>query len=139
MYYYWHSGDLKQAEEEIFKGITLKGKYDVIEAAYNEAVKLDPHNSGLKFSLASTQIIQKKIPEALQTYQQILNLNPDNYNANLLYGVYSKVNGDEKAYKAAIANLKRLDAQCKKQRPVVHECGLLGLRINRRSPQCNQR
>jgi tetratricopeptide (TPR) repeat protein len=110
MYYYWHGGDLKQAEEEIFKGITLKGKYDVVEAAYNEAVKLDPHNLDLKFSLASTQIIQKKIPEALATYQQILNLDPDNYNANLLYGVYSKVNGDEKAYKTAIANMKRLDA-----------------------------
>src|SRR4051794_34518348 len=40
MYYYWHGGDLKQAEEEIFKGITLKGKYDVVEAAYNEAIKL---------------------------------------------------------------------------------------------------
>jgi uncharacterized SAM-binding protein YcdF (DUF218 family) len=111
MYYYWHGGDLKQAEEEIFKGITLKGKYDVVEAAYNEAVKLDPHDVDLKISLASTQIIQKKIPEALATYQQILNLDPDNYNANLLYGVYSKVNGDEKAYKTAISNLKRLDAQ----------------------------
>ncbi|MEH6992810.1 ElyC/SanA/YdcF family protein [Neobacillus drentensis] len=110
MYYYWHGGDLKQAEEEIFKGITLKGKYDVVEAAYNEAVKLDPHDVDLKISLASTQIIQKKIPEALATYQQILNLDPDNYNAHLLYGVYSKVNGDEKAYKTAIANLKRLDA-----------------------------
>lgn len=111
MYYYWHGGDLKQAEEEIFKGITLKGKYDVVEAAYNEAVKLDPHDVNLKISLASTQIIQKKIPEALATYQQILNLDPDNYNAHLLYGVYSKVNGDEKAYKSAIANLKRLDAK----------------------------
>lgn len=110
MYYYWHGGDLKQAEEEIFKGITLKGKYDVVEAAYNEAVKLDPNNMELKISLASTQIIQKKIPEALATYQQILNLNPDNYKAHLLYGVYSKVNGDEKAYKTAISNLKRLDA-----------------------------
>ncbi|WP_066074160.1 YdcF family protein [Neobacillus soli] len=110
MHYYWHGGDLKQAEEEIFKGITLKGKYDVVEAAYNEAVNLDPYDLDLKFSLASTQIIQKKIPEALKTYQQILNLDPDNYNAHLLYGVYSKVNGDEKAYKSTISNLKRLDA-----------------------------
>ncbi|WHY86032.1 ElyC/SanA/YdcF family protein [Neobacillus novalis] len=110
MYYYWHGGDLKQAEEEIFKGITLKGKYDVVEAAYNEAVKLDPHDLDLKISLASTQIIQKKIPEALKTYQQILNLDPDNYNAHLLYGVYSKVNGEEKVYQTAISNLKRLDA-----------------------------
>lgn len=111
MYYYWHGGDLKKAEEEIFKGITLKGKYDVVEAAYNEATILDPLSLDLKFSLASTQIIQKKIPEALDTYRQILNLDPLNYNANLLYGVYSKIIGDEKAYKKSISTLKQIDAQ----------------------------
>ena len=109
MYYYWHGGDLKKAEEEIFKGITLKGKYDVVEAAYQEATVLEPHNTDLKISLASTQIIQKKVPEALATYRQILNLEPDNFNANLLYGVYSKINGDEKAYKQSISKLRQID------------------------------
>jgi hypothetical protein len=37
MYYYWHGGDLEKAEKEIFKGITLKGKYDVVEQAFKEA------------------------------------------------------------------------------------------------------
>ncbi|MFF2445595.1 ElyC/SanA/YdcF family protein [Neobacillus sp. NPDC058068] len=114
MYYYWHGGDLKKAEEEIFKGITLKGKYDVVEAAYNEATILDPHNLDLKFSLASTQIIQKKIPEALKTYRQILNLDPLNFNANLLNGVYSKINGDEDTYKKSISTLKQIDAHTTK-------------------------
>ncbi|RHW43332.1 YdcF family protein [Neobacillus notoginsengisoli] len=109
MYYYWHGGDLKKAEEEIFKGITLKGKYDVVEAAYKEATILDPYSVDLKISLASTEIIQKKIPEALKTYKQVLNLEPDHFNANLLYGVYSKINRDEQAYKKAISRLRQID------------------------------
>jgi tetratricopeptide (TPR) repeat protein len=88
MYYYWHGGDLEKAEKEIFKGITLKGKYDVVEQAFKEATLIDPYNLDLKFSFAFTQIIQKKIPEALQTYKQILNLDPNNSNTNLaLWGL----------------------------------------------------
>ncbi len=60
MYYYWHGGDIQQSEKDIFKGITLKGKYDVVENAFKEATLLDPLDLNLKFSLASTQIIQKK-------------------------------------------------------------------------------
>ncbi|WP_026580800.1 YdcF family protein [Bacillus sp. J33] len=111
MYYYWHGGDIKQAEEEIFKGITLKGKYDVVENAFKAASSLDPYDLDLKFSLASTQIIQKKTAEALETYNQILNLDPNHFNANLLYGVYSKVNGDHASYKKAISKLKQIDAK----------------------------
>lgn len=109
MHFYWHGGDLKKAEQEIFKGVTLKGKYDVVENAFKEATVLDPYNLDLKFALASTQIIQKKIPEALHTYQQILNLEPNHFEANLLYAVYSKVNGDEVGYNRMIAKLKQID------------------------------
>ncbi|NUU60413.1 YdcF family protein [Paenibacillus agri] len=111
MYYYWHGGDIKQSEKDIFKGITLKGKYDVVENAFKEATLLDPFDLDLKFSLASTLIIEKKVPEALHTYRQILNLDPSNFNANLLNGVYSKASGDEATYKASIAKLKLINAQ----------------------------
>jgi tetratricopeptide (TPR) repeat protein len=111
MYYYWHGGDIQQSEKDIFKGITLKGKYDVVENAFKEATLLDPLDLDLKFSLASTLIIEKKVPEALHTYRQILNLDPSNFNANLLNGVYSKANGDAATYKASIAKLKLLNAQ----------------------------
>jgi tetratricopeptide (TPR) repeat protein len=111
MYYYWHGGDLQKAEKEIFKGITLKGKYDVVENAFKEATLLDPYSLDLKFSLASTQLIQKKVPEALQTYKQILNLDPNNFNANLLFGVYSKINGDNSSYKNSISKLKQIDSR----------------------------
>lgn len=111
MYYYWNGGDIQQAEKEIFKGITLKGKYDVVENAFKEATLLDPYDLDLKFSLASTQIIQKKTSEALQIYKQILNLDPNNFNANLLYGVYSKANGDDSSYKSSISNLRQIDSR----------------------------
>ncbi|QGQ44849.1 YdcF family protein [Metabacillus sediminilitoris] len=111
MYYYWHGGDIKQAEKEIFKGITLKGKYDVVENAFKEAVLLDPYDLDLKFSLASTQIIQKKTSEALGTYEQILNLDPENFNANLLQGLYSKAIGDNSSYKNSISKLKQIDSK----------------------------
>ncbi|WP_134685026.1 YdcF family protein [Brevibacillus migulae] len=110
MHFYWHGGDLKKAEQEIFKGITLKGKYDVVENAFKEATILDPYNLDLKFSLASAQITQKKVSEALHTYQQILNLQPEHFNATLLYAVYSKVNGDEATYKRMMAKLDQIDA-----------------------------
>ena len=62
IYYYWNGGDLKKVEEEFFKGITLKGKYDVVEESFKKASTLDPERLNLKFSVASTQIIQKKVP-----------------------------------------------------------------------------
>ncbi|PLS02477.1 YdcF family protein [Neobacillus cucumis] len=111
MYYYWHGGDIKKAESEIFKGITLKGKFDVVENAFIQAALIDPYSTDLKFSLASTQIIQKKYPEAFQTYKQILNLDPNHFNANLLYGVYSRINGDERTYNRSISKLKRIDSK----------------------------
>ncbi|MEH7886938.1 ElyC/SanA/YdcF family protein [Bacillus sp. JJ1609] len=110
MYYYWHGGDIKQAEKDIFKGITLKGKYDVVENAFREATLLDPYDLDLKFSLASTQLIQKKYPETLQTFTQILNLDPNNFKANLLYGAYSKVNGDQNSYKRSMSKLRQIDS-----------------------------
>jgi tetratricopeptide (TPR) repeat protein len=109
MHYYWHGGDIQKAEKEIFKGITLKGKFDVVENAFKEATIIDPLDNDLKISLASTQIIQKKIPEALQTYKQLLNVEPEHYNGNLLYGIYSKVNGDEKSYKSSLTKLMQID------------------------------
>lgn len=115
MHFYWHGGDIKKAEEEIFKGITLKGKFDVVENAFKEATTLDPLDNDLKISLASTQIIQKKVPEALETYKQVLNLEPDHYNANLLYGTYSRVNGDEKTYKESLAKLMQIDPAATKE------------------------
>jgi hypothetical protein len=42
MQYYWSGGDVKKAEAEVFKGITLHGRYDVVEKAFAEASSLAP-------------------------------------------------------------------------------------------------
>jgi tetratricopeptide (TPR) repeat protein len=115
MHFYWHGGDVQKAEKEIFKGITLKGKFDVVENAFKEAATIDPLDNDLKISLASTQVIQKKIPDALQTYKQILNIDPVHFDANLLYGTYSKVNGDEKSYKTSLAKMMQIDPERTKE------------------------
>lgn len=108
MYYYWHGGDVGKNEKHLFKGLTLRGDYDAVARALEEASTLDPYDLDVKFSLASTYLLQKKRPEALRTYRHILNLAPDNFEANLLYGTYSKLNGDNHTYTKIMARLERL-------------------------------
>lgn len=111
IYYYWNGGDLKKVEEEFFKGITLKGKYDVVEESFKKASSLDPNRLSLKFSVASTQIIQRKISEALNTYSEIISLDPQNFEARILHAGYAKASGDIKAYNEDIKELKKLHSQ----------------------------
>lgn len=111
IYYYWHGGDLKKVEKEFFKGITLKGKYDLVENLFKEASKLEPYRLDLKFSVASTQIIQGKIDEALGTYKEIMELEPDNFDAHVLFAAYSRVNGDESAYQSTMDELSKIDSE----------------------------
>ncbi|HMF67102.1 MAG TPA: hypothetical protein VK602_05785 [Phyllobacterium sp.] len=57
MQYYWTGGDVKKAEAEIFKGITLHGRYDVVEQSFAEASKLAPERLDFRFAVASSQIL----------------------------------------------------------------------------------
>lgn len=107
IYYYWHGGDLGKVEKEFFKGITLKGKYDVVENAFKEASALSPYRTDLKFAVASTQIIQKKTSEAVQTYKEILEIYPNNFEAGILLAGYSKQIGDMKLYTETIETLQK--------------------------------
>lgn len=94
MHYYWYGGDMKKAEKELFQGITLHGDYDVVEQSFARATVIDPYDVDLKRSLASAQILQDKIPEALNSYEEIMDLDPDNFEAYVLHAAYSKVTGD---------------------------------------------
>lgn len=115
MHYYWYGGDLKVAEEEIFKGITLHGDYDAVEEAFKLAVEIDPYDTDLKYSLASTQVLQKKVPEALQTYEEILNFDKDHFDAQLMHAIYSKVDGDEDSFNAGLKKLAEMDEKKAKE------------------------
>ncbi|OQR53342.1 YdcF family protein [Bacillus sp. CDB3] len=84
-------------------------KYNEIEKLFKEAVTLDPYDINLKFDLASSQIIQNKIPEALSTYNNILNIEPNNFNAHFLFAIYSKINGDNQSYSKHLKNMDQID------------------------------
>ena len=106
IYYYWNGGDLKKVENEFFKGITLKGKYDVVEQAFKKASALDPQRLDLRFSIASTQIIQGKIDEAIATYDGIVKLDKNNFEARILKAMYAKVSDKTEMYDQTIKALK---------------------------------
>ena len=106
IYYYWNGGDLKKVENEFFKGITLKGKYDVVEEAFKKASALDPQRLDLRFSIASTQIIQGKIDEAIATYDGIVKLDKNNFEARILKAMYANVSDKTEMYDQTIKVLK---------------------------------
>ncbi len=105
MHYYWEGGDLKKVEQEFFKGITLKGNYDVVEASFAEASALAPERLDLRFGLASTRIIKKDIAGAQDTYIDILAQDPDNFDAGILHAAYAKMSGDINTYNKTIKSL----------------------------------
>lgn len=108
MVFYWHGGDLKKAEKEFFKGITLKGKYDVVENSFKEASQLDPNRLDLRFGIASSQILQNKTEEALATYKDILKIYPSCFEASMLLAGYNKALGNEDEFNSIITNSMKI-------------------------------
>src|SRR5699024_11673317 len=53
MHYYWYGGDLKVAEEEILKGITLHGDYDAVEEAFKLATEIQLYDNVLNCAIES--------------------------------------------------------------------------------------
>jgi Uncharacterized conserved protein len=94
MYYYWHGGDLKKNEEEFFKGITLKGDQEVIEAIFNQVIELDPLNTDYQRSLAATMVINNKLDQAVAILKNIVAVEPTNYDALVQYYVYAGIQND---------------------------------------------
>ncbi|WP_343714529.1 ElyC/SanA/YdcF family protein [Inquilinus sp.] len=109
MQYYWSGGDVKKAEAEVFKGITLHGRYDVVEQAFAEASSLAPERLDFRYAIASTQIIQKKIPEAEATYQEITRHDPRATDAYAWLAALARVRGDADATALADIALAGLD------------------------------
>lgn len=105
--YYWQGGDYKKIEKEFFRGITLKGDFNVVEASFVEASALAPQRLDLRFSVASSQVIQGKLDDALATYQRILELDPENFDAQVLYAAYSRVNNDPDSFNATMQSLSQ--------------------------------
>ncbi|GAA0476972.1 ElyC/SanA/YdcF family protein [Alkalibacterium indicireducens] len=111
MHYYWHGGDLNVAEEEFFQGITLHGDYDIVEESFRQATIIDPLDTDLKRSLAAAQILQNDLPEALNTLEEIQNIDEENFEATLLHAVYSRVSGDDEAFEEGFNRLAEMDEE----------------------------
>jgi uncharacterized SAM-binding protein YcdF (DUF218 family) len=90
LYYLWHEGDIKKTEKEFFKGITIQGRLDLSEKYFAIAVDAVPNWNNYKFCLASVQILQGKVDQAVKTYDNILISEPENFNATILDATYSK-------------------------------------------------
>lgn len=119
MQYYWSGGDVKKAEAEVFKGITLHGKYDVVEAAFKEASTLAPERLDFQYAVASTQIIQKKLDEAQTTFQGILEKDPTAFDAQSWLEAIARIRGDETNVALAhqaVAGLDREQAEVYRKR-----------------------
>ena len=104
-YYLWHGVDHKSIEKTLFKGVTTHGNQALAESRFYEASKLDPNNMDWLFSAASVQLFQAKLDSAEQTYQHILTISPENFEAAIQLAAVLKVKGDSSLYDAAIHRL----------------------------------
>ena len=91
IYYYWNGGQLKKNEKKVFKGITIKSNFDVIEQLFKEAIKIDPQNLNLQMDLASTYRMQNNNAAAAKMWQNILKKDPTNFDARLKLAAFSSV------------------------------------------------
>jgi vancomycin permeability regulator SanA len=124
MQYYWSGGDVKKAETEVFKGITLHGRYDVVEKAFAEASALAPDRLDFRYAVASSQILQKNIAGALATYEDILARDPASFDAYAWIAALSRIEGNQTQATLAdqaMASLDRTRAEAYRQRFVRAE------------------
>ncbi|WAJ28237.1 YdcF family protein [Antarcticirhabdus aurantiaca] len=111
MRYYWTGGDVKKAEAEVFKGITLHGRYDVVEQSFAEAAKLAPERLDFLFAVASSQILQKKTDQAAATYRSILAKDPNSFEAQAWLEALARIRNNETLASLTHQSLAGLDAE----------------------------
>jgi uncharacterized SAM-binding protein YcdF (DUF218 family) len=105
---YWHGGDAKAAGA-LLKGVTLHGRYDVVQRAFADAAALAPSRLDLKFAVASTQLIQGNEAGARQTYAAILAQDPASFEAYAWLAALDRSGGDEAAAAGAEQAMAALD------------------------------
>jgi len=105
---YWTGGDAKGAAV-LLNGVTLRGRYKVVERAFAEAAALAPSRLDLKFALASTQLVQKDLAGARATYRQILAQDPASFDAWAWLAALDRAGRDETAAAGAEQAMAALD------------------------------
>jgi uncharacterized SAM-binding protein YcdF (DUF218 family) len=105
---YWTGGDPKAAES-LLKGVTLHGRYDIVQRAFAEASALAPDRLDLRFDVASAQILRKDLAGARASYAQILARDPASFEAYAWLAALARVEGDQPSATGAETALAALD------------------------------
>lgn len=110
IYYYWNGGQLKKNEKKIFKGVSIKSNFGIMEHLFKQAIKLDPQDTKLQMDLASTYRMEDKNSKANNIWKNILKQHPNNYNARLKLAAFAHANGDDQTFNENIGQLENQNA-----------------------------
>jgi TolB-like protein/Tfp pilus assembly protein PilF len=82
-----------------------RGQWDRSESYFNEAERLDPRNASLFYQHALSYIALRRFPEALQKFDQVLNITPDDVDTLVQKAHIAQAEGDLPRASALIAPL----------------------------------
>jgi TolB-like protein/class 3 adenylate cyclase/Tfp pilus assembly protein PilF len=82
-----------------------RGQWDRSEAYFNEAERLEPRNVGLLTQHALSYMDMRRFPEALQKYDQVLNITPDDLDTIAFKAAIAQAEGDLPRAAALLAPL----------------------------------
>jgi len=82
-----------------------RGQWDRSEAYFNEAERLDPRNVSILTQHGGSYICLRRFPEALQKFDQILNITPDDVDALVTKAAIAQAEGDLPRAAALLAPL----------------------------------
>jgi serine/threonine-protein kinase len=83
-----------------------RGQWDQSEAYFKEAERLDPRNVWLLTNHAFSYIALRRFPEALQKFDQVLNITPDDVDALAYKGAIAQAEGDLQRASALLTPLR---------------------------------
>src|SRR5262245_32706877 len=82
-----------------------QGKWDRSESYFNEAERLDPRNVRLLTNHAFSYLMLRRFPEALRTFDQVLNITPDDMDTLAYKAAIAQAEGDLRRASAILAPL----------------------------------
>jgi TolB-like protein/Tfp pilus assembly protein PilF len=82
-----------------------RGQWDRSESYFNEAERLDPRNASLFYQHALSYIALRRFPEALQKFDQVLNITPDDVDTLVQKAHIAQAEGDLPRASALLAPL----------------------------------
>src|SRR5215510_11012523 len=82
-----------------------QGSWDLSESYFNEAERLDPRNVRLLTNHAFSYLLLRRFPEALRTFDQVLNIIPDDMDTLAYKAAIAQAEGDLRRASAILAPL----------------------------------